>query len=604
MANDTSLTFSLYGKDVSATKSLQDVGGAAQTAGGHFSKIAEIAGGIGLASGIQALGSKVLDFGKDSINAFQDVGKEVRLLQRYTGDTAEEMSKLRFAAEESGVSAETLAMGLGKMSKAASSTAGEKKFEAIGISVKDMNGHMKSASDIFTEVAGKLGGMSNGVEKTNAIMQIFGRSGMELAPLLNQGAEGIAKFKEEAQKFGLVLGQDNLDAVKANIMAHREFHAAIEGMQVQLGQFLYPALTAVTKAFSEIVPVVAQMLMPAFKILGAILDPLVSLIGNSAKAIVEFMENLKIGKGITDEFSGAFGGFKSILENIQESFNALHTFIDAFFFPIFKDMAAFIKTQFIENLKTIADIVMNDVVPAFRTIIAAISGSLEPVIKSVTAVLIEHKDQFMAVLHVIEDVVAIVEKLSLKFLSFIATIIKDVAPFIGAVLGVAFKAIGIVISNVIDFVGDLISIFQTLEKIGKSVASAIGTAFGAIAGTIKTALNAIITLVNHVIDGMNKISFSIPSWVPGIGGKSFGVDIDRIPKLAEGGIVNKPTLAMIGEAGPEAVIPLSKSGMNGMNIVINVQGSVVQEKDLAVTIRDNIAQLMRRRGLDPAILGV
>jgi phage-related protein len=604
MANDTSLTFSLYGKDVSATKSLQDVGGAAQTAGGHFSKIAEIAGGIGLASGIQALGSKVLDFGKDSINAFQDVGKEVKLLQRYTGDTAEEMSKLRFAAEESGVSAETLALGLGKMSKAAATTAGEKKFDAIGISVKDMNGHMKSASDIFTEVATKLGGMSNGVEKTNAIMQIFGRSGMELAPLLNQGAEGIAKFKEEAQKFGLVLGQDNLDAVKANIMAHREFHAAIEGMQVQLGQFLYPALTAVTKAFSEIVPVIAQMLMPAFKVLGAILDPIVTLIGSGTKAVLDLMENFKIGTGVTNEIGGAFGGFKPVIENVEKAFDSLHKFANAFLLPIFKDIGNFMKAQLIENFKAVADVVINDVIPAVTTIVNAISNSLEPVIKSVTAVLIEHKDQFMAVLHVIEDVVAIVETLGRGLLSFIGTIIKDVAPFIGAVLGVAFKAIGIVISDVIDFVGDLIAIFQTLEKVGKSIASAIGTAFGAIAGTIKTALNAIITLVNHVIDGLNNISFSIPSWVPGIGGKSFGVDIDRIPKLAEGGIVNKPTLAMIGEAGAEAVIPLSKGGMGGINVVVNVQGSVVQEQDLAISVRDQIAILMRRRGLSPSILGV
>jgi hypothetical protein len=45
-------------------------------------------------------------------------------------------------------------------------------------------------------------------------------------------------------------------------------------------------------------------------------------------------------------------------------------------------------------------------------------------------------------------------------------------------------------------------------------------------------------------------------------------------------------------------------GMNGMNITINVAGSVVHEQDLAVTVRDSIAQLMRRRGLDPAILGV
>jgi hypothetical protein len=603
MANDTSLTFSLYGKDVSATKALQDVGGAAQTAGGHFSKIAEIAGGLGLAQGVEALGQKVFQFGKDSINAFQDVGKEVKLLQRYTGDSAEEMSKLRFAAEESGVSAETLAMALGKMSKAAATTAGEKKFEAIGISVKDMNGNMKSSSEIFTEVAGKLGGMANGVEKTNAIMQIFGRSGMELAPLLNQGAAGIEKFKEEAQKFGLVLSQDNLDAIQKNIMAHREFHAAVEGMQVQLGQFLYPALTAVTKAFSEIVPVIAQALKPAFEALGAILNPIVTLIQDGTKYIVDLMDNFKVGTGITNNLGGAFASFKPMIESVQRSFETLHKFSDAFLMPILKDLAGFFMSQLMQNFKALANYVMNDLIPAFRTIWTAVSEHLEPVIKSVTEALSKHRDQFEAVLHVIEGVIGVVESLLRGLLTFVGAIIRDIAPFVGGVLGVAFKAVGYVIADVINFVGDLINVFMVLERIGKSVASAISTAFGAIADVVKSALNGVIMMMNFVINGLNKIHFSIPSWVPGIGGNSFGISLPNIPMLAEGGIVTKPTLAMIGEAGAEAVIPLSK-GMGGINVVVNVQGSVVQEQDLAVSVRDQIAILMRRRGLNPSILGV
>jgi hypothetical protein len=69
------------------------------------------------------------------------------------------------------------------------------------------------------------------------------------------------------------------------------------------------------------------------------------------------------------------------------------------------------------------------------------------------------------------------------------------------------------------------------------------------------------------------LSFSIPDWVPKIGGKGF--DVPDIPMLANGGIVTSPTLALIGERGPEAVIPLSGanagSGM-GNNVTINVNG--------------------------------
>ena len=58
---------------------------------------------------------------------------------------------------------------------------------------------------------------------------------------------------------------------------------------------------------------------------------------------------------------------------------------------------------------------------------------------------------------------------------------------------------------------------------------------------------------------MNKISVKIPDFVPGFGGKTFGVNIPKIPYLAKGGIIDSPTLAMVGEAGKEAVVPLENN---------------------------------------------
>jgi phage-related protein len=72
-------------------------------------------------------------------------------------------------------------------------------------------------------------------------------------------------------------------------------------------------------------------------------------------------------------------------------------------------------------------------------------------------------------------------------------------------------------------------------------------------------VNFIIGGVNKVIGGLNKVKFDIPDWVPVIGGKEFGFNIKEIPLMAKGGIVDKPTLAMVGEAGKEAVIPLENN---------------------------------------------
>jgi hypothetical protein len=76
---------------------------------------------------------------------------------------------------------------------------------------------------------------------------------------------------------------------------------------------------------------------------------------------------------------------------------------------------------------------------------------------------------------------------------------------------------------------------------------------------------------NGIADGWNntigKISFKLPSWLGG-----FGFDVPNIPKLAAGGIVTSPTLALIGEAGPEAVVPLNRGNSMGNNVTINVNG--------------------------------
>jgi hypothetical protein len=96
-------------------------------------------------------------------------------------------------------------------------------------------------------------------------------------------------------------------------------------------------------------------------------------------------------------------------------------------------------------------------------------------------------------------------------------------------------------------------------------------AFEAMYTVAKTIFNGIAKIWNNTF---GKLSFNIPNWVPGIGGKGF--DVPNIPMLAEGGIVTGPTLAMIGERGPEAVIPLSGpnagAGMGGNTVNINVNG--------------------------------
>jgi hypothetical protein len=101
-----------------------------------------------------------------------------------------------------------------------------------------------------------------------------------------------------------------------------------------------------------------------------------------------------------------------------------------------------------------------------------------------------------------------------------------------------------------------------------------GGVFNSLGGVVKAPINVIIDLLNGFISGLNQIK--VPDWVPGVGGK--GINIPKIPKLAHGGIATGPTVAMFGEAGREAVLPLENNTgwMDDLASKINGSGQPLQ----------------------------
>ena len=149
-------------------------------------------------------------------------------------------------------------------------------------------------------------------------------------------------------------------------------------------------------------------------------------------------------------------------------------------------------------------------------------------------------------------------------------------------IAMALNPIGLIVIGVIALVAALAIAYKKFEGFRNIVDGVFGAIkfyinnvtiplFNTLVDVFKTVFNGIAMVWNNTF---GKLSFKVPSWVPGIGGKGF--DVPDIPMLAAGGIVTGPTLAMIGERGPEAVIPLNRAGgmgMGGNTITINVQGA-------------------------------
>ena len=222
-----------------------------------------------IGAGMVAAGAGLLAVGVSAASTTVDLGREVIKLQRYTGMNAESASKLAYAAKISGVDVDSLAVGIGKLSKSMADS--PDKLSKIGIEAKTSDGKLRPMTDVLGDVAEKFKSMGPGTESTAAALDLFGRSGANLLPFLFKGKDGIAELSTEAEKMGLVLGQDNVDAVKANIVAQRKLSAAIDGAKVQIGNEMLPILTKFADLMTNLPGPVKDIIGPIVVLGGVVL---------------------------------------------------------------------------------------------------------------------------------------------------------------------------------------------------------------------------------------------------------------------------------------------------------------------------------------------
>lgn len=146
-------------------------------------------------------------------------------------------------------------------------------------------------------------------------------------------------------------------------------------------------------------------------------------------------------------------------------------------------------------------------------------------------------------------------------------------------------------SGLVNFIRPVVDTFVGIFETARDI---ISNAFESLVNSIRAVINPLISALNVFVDGLNAIRIDVPDWVPFLGGKYFGFNISRIPHLADGGIVTEPTIALIGESGPEAVVPIS-SGIPGTGVTINVSELVVREEADIQRIARELYTLVDRR---------
>lgn len=215
----------------------------------------KIAGGFAAMAIAIAKDEKALVSMTKESAAFAD---NIITLSMQTGQTTEQLQEFSYATELIDVSVDTLQGSLTKLTNNMQDTingTGNAKasFEALGISVTDADGNMRSANDVFYETIDALGDVKNETERDAMAMDIFGRSAQDLNPLIIQGSDTLKAYAQEAHNVGYVLNNEELSALGAVDDAYQRLQKSQEGAKNQLSAEFAPYLTEFYEKITKLI---------------------------------------------------------------------------------------------------------------------------------------------------------------------------------------------------------------------------------------------------------------------------------------------------------------------------------------------------------------
>lgn len=412
---------------------------------------------------------------------------ELNTMAKQTGFSVEELQKFQYASDLVDVSMSDITGAASKLKKAIGSDS--KELAALGVETKNADGSMRDISDVFYDTLAALGNINNETERDAAAMAIFGKSADSLAGIVDDGGKSLKDLGQEAEDMGLIMSQDTVDSLN-------QVNDKIDRLKAQ--SKLRLAETG-AKAMEVLAPVLEKVL--------GLLDGLLTKIGEmTPEQLQTIMTILAV--------IAAISPLASLISKISGMVAQLPTIING------------VSTA-------MTWLAANPIALVIAAIVALV-------------VLIATKgDEIQAMLQKLDD-----------FIQGVFT--KDWTEVFGPVLGNilngffdTLKGIWDGIKSIFDGIIDFIRGVFTgdWERAWKGVKEIFSGIVKTLVAVFKAPLNAIISLINGAIGGINWLIEKINNGIGKTLGFSLGT-IGTIPLLANGGILSKGS-AIVGEAGPE-----------------------------------------------------
>ena len=473
----------------------------AKETGGALGRIKGVAGGLTNALGalVPAAGiAGIAALGKRAIDAADNLND----LSQRTGVAVPILSKFGAAAEDSGSSIDEVAKAMGRLAKGIVDPASKanEALRSIGISSTDASGKVRSMDAVMLDVADRFSKMPDGAQKTALAMELFGRAGANLIPMLNQGRGALGEYAA------------TIDTEMAQ--AADKFNDALNGIARSVAGPFNQAITALLPFITKLAEGIAG-LAQWFSGLPAPLQGIILAVGALTAAFVLLAPAISAIISIGGALAGVFAG----------------------------------------------GAIFAGVVPAITAIGGALSGLL-PILAAVFTGPVGW--------------IALLVAAGVAIYAF-RDKIADVFKGIGYVLQAAaqgFKSVFIdpITRNLSAMAQGIGQLFQTLGGfLSRPFEAAAGTIRGIVNGVIggiQNAINGAIGGINQLIAAANRALavLQLPQipFFPGV----------SLPRFADGGVVNGPTMALVGEGGePEYIVPQSKAAGFAANWMAGRRGA-------------------------------
>lgn len=401
-------------------------------------------------------------------------------------------------------------------------------FEALGMNADEMAQKFgaggKAAKEAFNEVIEGLASMDDPVAQSTAGVNLFGTMWEDLGPQvitsMSTASDAIDKSRESVEEL-VNVKYDTLSGALGGLWRTIQ----VDVLQ-PIGNQLIPYVTKgindiqkFTDKWNKLGPA-TQKTIVKFAAVAASVGPVLLGFGKVSSGIGTVISNFGKAGGVITKLTGA-SGFSGIAKIMKGPFGTAAFAAAAAALLIYK------------NWDRIAPI-LQKTGDRFAEFWKTVKPQLEPFIE-------------------------FVEKIASYLEETFGPVVEEVFNFAGEFIVGTFDTIGVAIDALLTMFEGIISflsgVFKTdWESVWNGCKEFVGTAFSGLADMVKVPINAVISIVNGAISKINSIHFTVPEWVPGIGGKGWeGLNIPQIPTLAKGTDNWQGGIVQIGEKGGEIV---------------------------------------------------